>query len=213
MVAAYRVASMILLVVHIGMVRASGMATVPLSSDAAIAQVQLDAHPTPTSSVLFTFDDGGPTLRLPKVLFRPSDVPSDPGKAIKAESVGMTFWYPDMRPSEWNSTMDKYFEKQRGVYSAERDRFRVHILWMFYAALAWDDLSPGKWTEHGVEPRPRRMELNVYCLTQKDGRCSDATRRLPVGYPGIDMVVVDDWIKKHPKQSMTHSIIPRMGCM
>jgi hypothetical protein len=90
-----------------------GPATIAWAGD--VARVRIDALPTSGNSILFTFENGGPTLRLPKALFASTEIPADPSLPIKGESVGMTFWYPDMTLSDWTSSAGKYFEKQRGV--------------------------------------------------------------------------------------------------
>ncbi|NGY03346.1 hypothetical protein [Solimonas terrae] len=166
-----------------------------------ISHVRLDAHPTPENSVLFTFGNGGPTMRLPRVIFPLTVIPNDPQKAIKAEQLEFSFWYPDMTPSDWKGTMTKFFEQQDGKYVPEKDRFRVHVFPMFYANPEWDDLSPER-SPNGPapEPRPARVEINRYvrCSSSADKKCVDEMERFDSGIDGLDALLSRDWAEKNP---------------
>lgn len=163
-----------------------------------VAHVRLDAHPTTDNSVLFTFDNGGPTMRLPKVLFNATTLPKDPKQALEFNSVELAFWYPDMTLSDWSSTLAKSFQKQHGEYTPEKDRFRVHILWLYYANPNWDDLLPGKRAPFVHDPRPPRLDMNRHCIPFGDPHCLSEMQRFDSGFSGVDMQVAKDWLKDHP---------------
>jgi len=121
------------------------------------AHSRLDEPPTPDNSVLFTFANGGPTVRLPKIQFPPDELPKNPNQPIVWDRLSMTFWFPDMTPSNWDSPMAKVLQVERGTYVPEKDRFRVRILRMFYAAPEEDNLDPGIRPNFRIDPRPRAL--------------------------------------------------------
>jgi len=168
---------------------------------------RLDLPPTPDDSVQFTFDDGGPTLRLPKVLFAEERLRASSGAGIKAKAVELVFWYPDMTPADWASTMDKYWQKQGHMYVPEKDRFRVHIVWMYFSDPRWDDLDPAKRPPmFGLEPRPPRIEMNLNCIPFT-AECMGREQRVSSSFPGLDRLVPREVIQKHPEtvKGLRHS--------
>jgi hypothetical protein len=160
--------------------------------------VRLDTPVTPENSYLQDFGHGV-VLRLPKILYPSLDFPSL-NQPVKAAAIAMTFLYPDMTQSGWQSATGILLEKERGTYVPQKDRFPVNIIWMFYTPPDSDNFVPGsKQPSFRFEPRPPRIELNRHCLRIKEGQCDSPMRRIPSGIDGIDAQVSEKWAKAHPE--------------
>lgn len=151
---------------------------------------RIDAAVTPANSVLFDFGYGE-VVRVPKILISPSSIPKDPKEPIRAKAISMTFWYPDMTLTGWVSLMDIIFEKKRGVYVSQKDRFRVNIVYLFYSPGDLRNLPPGQ--GELMEPGPEQIDRNL-----ANGHKDLESRRFPSGLAGIDATVSERWAKAHP---------------
>jgi hypothetical protein len=150
----------------------------------------------PANSVLHDFGHDV-VLRVPKVLYPASVIPKEPSQPIKAEALSMTFWYPDMTPTDWVSAMDTIIDKARGVYVPQSDRFRVRIVWLFYSPNNWRNLSPGEGKL--IEPGPDQILKNRACCDERG--LPRKMVHVPSGLPGLEALKAADWIEKHPEQA------------
>lgn len=140
----------------------------------------LEKKLTPENSYLQDFG-GGAVLRIPRCLI-PGLKIKDPQKPIKAGSLSMVFWFPDMTLTMWKSPMD-YFLDEAGhkKYTPNRNRFRVNIISLFYTKSNY----PG-------DPTPHQIEKNMAV----GGKY--AVTKIPTPYPGLMAEVSTKWFKSDP---------------
>ncbi|CUI07816.1 hypothetical protein [Massilia antarctica] len=159
---------------------------------------RIDAPLTMENSVLFDFGFGK-VLRVPKMLINPELIPKNPAKPIRAQSISATFIYPDMVLGKWVSDFDKLRARYRPGYAPvlQKDRFPVHITWLYYSPEHTNGLPPG---EYPVYPRPAQMERNMNCTEDRDNKkCISGMIRIPSGFKGIDAEHAIDYVKDHPE--------------
>jgi hypothetical protein len=163
---------------------------------------RIDATPTAQNSYLQEFAPGV-IFRVPRILYPTLDY-AKLKQPVKAERIGMTFFYPDMTLTDlWSPEVEKRTDM---TYRRPLNRFWVKILWMYYVPPDSDSFGPGSEQplRSGPDPRPPRIELNRHCYEMVQGHCNFPMRRIPSGLVGIDAEVSDDWAKTHPEILQHH---------
>ena len=105
---------------------------------------------TPENSFLQDFGNGG-ILRIPKIVY-PNAVFDHPEKPVQGEIASLTLQFPDMTLTDWKSHMDIIFEKQRGSYVPQKDRFPVYISALFYSPGNMGLMPTGQRTVWSLRP-------------------------------------------------------------
>lgn len=138
----------------------------------------LEKKLTPQNSYLQDFG-GGAVLHIPRCLIPGLQI-KDPSKPIKAGSLSMVFWFPDMTLTMWKPPMDYFLdEAKHKKYIPQRNRFRVDVITMFYTKGSYQP-----------DPTPHQIEKNMAVI--------GSVQRIPTPYPGLMAEVSKSWIKKHP---------------
>lgn len=168
-----------------------------------LAKHPLDAPLTKDNSVLFAFE-GGPTLRVPKVLFDPASIPKELNEPIKALALTTTFWYPDLTLTDLRSSSIP--SKADPNYVPQTSRFWVWIMYMWHVPPDSDSFVPGsRQPEFRLALRPPRIEMNRACFPLVNGHCGLGMRRIPSGgIPEIDALVAEGWVAMHPDALVHH---------
>lgn len=151
-------------------------------------EVSLTARLTPANSVIVDFGHGG-RMRVPKLLLQPAAIPGDANKIINAQIISLTFLFPDMVLADWVPQIDTIFEKQRGRYVAQPNRFIVRINSLFYSPGDLGNLPPEK--QELWSPRPFRMAINQ-AIGEKE-----PSVRLPTQFIGLERSVLAEVAKSY----------------